>query len=48
MPQSDSTDFFRQPLAFAGLFFIYMAVISVATIVPFIGSALALAPSTGE
>lgn len=35
--------FFRQPLAFAGLFFIYMAVISVATIVPFIGSALALA-----
>jgi len=37
------TTFFRQPLAFAGLFFMFMALISVATLVPVIGSALALA-----
>ena len=34
--------FFKQPLALSGLFFMYMALISVATIVPFVGSALAL------
>jgi len=36
------TTFFRQPLAFAGLFFMFMALMSVATLVPFVGSALAL------
>jgi hypothetical protein len=35
--------FFRQPLALSGLFFLYMAIVSVATMVPFIGSVLALA-----
>jgi hypothetical protein len=34
--------FFRQPLALAGLFFIFMAVISVLSLVPFFGSVLAL------
>lgn len=34
--------FFKQPLALSGLFFMYMAVISVATLIPFLGSALAL------
>lgn len=36
------TTFLRQPLAFAGLFFMFMALMSVATLVPFVGSALAL------
>jgi len=35
--------FFRQPLALAGLFLMFMAVMSIATLVPLIGSALALA-----
>ncbi len=35
--------FFSQPLALSGLFFMFMAVMSLATLVPFIGSALALA-----
>jgi hypothetical protein len=35
--------FFQQPLALSGLFFMFMAMLSIATIVPFIGSALALA-----
>jgi hypothetical protein len=35
--------FIRQPLAMSGLFFMFMAVLSVATLVPFIGAALALA-----
>jgi hypothetical protein len=35
--------FLRQPLALSGLFFMYMAIVSVATMVPFIGSVLALA-----
>ncbi len=35
--------FFKQPLALAGLFFMFMAVMSVLSIIPFIGSALALA-----
>ena len=35
--------FMKQPLAMAGLFFMFMAVLSIATLVPFIGSALALA-----
>lgn len=35
--------FFRQPLALTGLFFLFMAAMSVATLVPLIGSALALA-----
>jgi hypothetical protein len=34
--------FFKQPLAMAGLFFIFMAVMSVLSIVPVLGSALAL------
>ncbi len=33
----------QQPLAMSGLFFMFMAVLSVATLVPFIGAALALA-----
>ncbi len=37
------TTFFRQPLALSGLFFLFMAMLSVATLVPFIGAALALA-----
>jgi hypothetical protein len=36
------TTFFRQPLALAGLFFMFMAVMSVATLVPYAGSAFAL------
>ena len=35
--------FFKQPLALAGLFFMFMAVMSVLSIVPLLGSALALA-----
>lgn len=34
--------FFRQPLALAGLFFIFMAMVSVLTVVPMIGAALSL------
>ncbi len=34
--------FFRQPLAMAGLFFLYMAMISVATLIPVIGTLIAL------
>ena len=41
--------FFRQPLALTGLFFIFMAVMSVISMVPVIGNVLALAllPITG-
>lgn len=35
--------FWQQPLAMSGLFFMFMALLSIATLVPFIGSALALA-----
>lgn len=35
--------FWQQPLAMSGLFFMFMAMLSVATVVPFIGTALALA-----
>jgi hypothetical protein len=35
--------FFKQPLALSGLFFMFMAVLSVASLLPFVGSALALA-----
>jgi hypothetical protein len=35
--------FFKQPLALAGLFFMFMAAMSILTIVPFIGNILALA-----
>lgn len=35
--------FFKQPLALAGLFFMFMATMSILNMVPFIGSALALA-----
>ncbi len=35
--------FIRQPLAMSGLFFMFMAVLSLATLVPFVGAALALA-----
>ncbi|MBX3588260.1 MAG: hypothetical protein KF796_16620 [Ramlibacter sp.] len=35
--------FLRQPLALSGLFFMFMAVMSIATMVPLVGSALALA-----
>ncbi len=35
--------FLQQPLAMSGLFFMFMAMLSLATLVPFIGSALALA-----
>ena len=35
--------FWQQPLAMSGLFFMFMAMLSVATLVPFIGSALSLA-----
>ncbi len=35
--------FFKQPLALSGLFFIFMAMASVLTVLPLIGSALALA-----
>jgi hypothetical protein len=34
--------FWRQPLAMSGLFFLFMATVSVVSIVPFIGGALAL------
>ena len=34
--------FFRQPIALTGLFFMYMAVISIASLIPLLGSALAL------
>ena len=36
------TTFIKQPLAMSGLFFMFMALLSVATLVPFIGAALAL------
>ena len=35
--------FLQQPLAMSGLFFMFMALLSLSTLVPFIGSALALA-----
>ena len=35
--------FLQQPLAMAGLFFMFMALLSIASLLPFIGSALALA-----
>ncbi len=35
--------FLQQPLALSGLFFMFMALLSVATLVPFVGAALALA-----
>jgi hypothetical protein len=35
--------FWKQPLAMSGLFFMFMAMLSIATLFPFIGSALALA-----
>lgn len=35
--------FMQQPLAMSGLFFMFMALLSIATMVPFIGAALALA-----
>ncbi|MBU6503248.1 MAG: hypothetical protein KGQ35_10340 [Burkholderiales bacterium] len=35
--------FFRQPLALAGLFFMFMAIMSIAALIPFVGGALALA-----
>lgn len=35
--------FFKQPLAMAGLFFMFLAVMSVLSLIPIIGSALALA-----
>jgi len=35
--------FLQQPLAMSGLFFMFMAMLSVASLLPFIGSALALA-----
>ncbi len=35
--------FFRQPVALAGLFFMFMAIMTIATLIPFIGGALALA-----
>ena len=34
--------FLRQPLAMSGLFFMFMAMLSLATLIPFIGAALAL------
>ena len=37
------TTFFKQPLALSGLFFMFMALLSIATLVPLIGAALALA-----
>ncbi|MFC5520884.1 BPSS1780 family membrane protein [Polaromonas jejuensis] len=37
------TTFIRQPLAMSGLFFMFMALLSIATLVPFVGAALALA-----
>lgn len=35
--------FFKQPLALSGLFFMFMALLSVASLLPFVGSVLALA-----
>ena len=35
--------FWQQPLAMSGLFFMFMALLSIATLVPFVGAALALA-----
>ena len=35
--------FFKQPLALSGLFFRFMALLSIASVLPFVGSALALA-----
>ncbi|MDB5850109.1 MAG: hypothetical protein JWP29_3861 [Rhodoferax sp.] len=35
--------FFKQPLALAGLFFMFMAAMTIATLLPLLGSALALA-----
>jgi len=35
--------FFKQPLALAGLFFMFMAMLSVASLLPYVGSVLALA-----
>ena len=35
--------FFKQPLAMTGLFFMFMAALSVASLLPFVGSVLALA-----
>jgi hypothetical protein len=35
--------FFKQPLALGGLFFMFMALVSIASILPFIGGAVALA-----
>jgi len=35
--------YLQQPLALSGLFFMFMALLSIATLVPFIGAALALA-----
>lgn len=40
--RSGITTFWRQPLAFAGLFFMFMASMSVAMMLPFLGIALAL------
>ena len=37
------TTFVQQPLAMSGLFFMFMALLSIASLLPFIGSALALA-----
>ena len=37
--------FWRQPLALAGLFFLTMAVMSVLTLVPLLGLALAVLPT---
>ncbi|OGA99337.1 MAG: hypothetical protein A3E79_12475 [Burkholderiales bacterium RIFCSPHIGHO2_12_FULL_61_11] len=37
------TTFTKQPLAMSGLFFMFMALLSVATLVPYVGAALALA-----
>ena len=37
------TTFFKQPLALSGLFLMFMALLSIATFVPLIGAALALA-----
>ena len=39
--------FFRQPLALSGLFFMFLAVMSLAGMVPVIGLALALALAAG-
>jgi hypothetical protein len=35
--------YFRQPLALSGLFFMFMALLSIASLVPFVGTALTLA-----